>query len=38
MVRNGFSSITQDSSRFEQTFSDDEGKSLETNWIMTFTR
>ena len=38
MVRNGFSSITPDSSRFEQAFSDDAGKTWETNWIMTFTR
>lgn len=38
MVRNGFSSITPDSSRFEQAFSDDQEKTWETNWIMTFTR
>lgn len=37
-VRNGFSDITPNSSRFEQAFSDDGGKSWETNWIMTFTR
>jgi hypothetical protein len=28
--------ITPDSARFEQTFSDDEGKTWETNWVMTF--
>jgi hypothetical protein len=38
MARNGFSAITQNSSRFEQAFSDDAGKTWETNWIMTFTR
>lgn len=38
MERNGFSAITPDSSRFEQAFSDDAGKTWETNWIMTFTR
>jgi hypothetical protein len=38
MDRNGFSDITRDSSRFEQAFSDDAGKTWETNWIMTFTR
>jgi hypothetical protein len=38
MVRNGFSAITPSSSRFEQAFSDDAGKTWETNWIMTFTR
>lgn len=37
-VRNGFSEITPDSSRFEQAFSDDGGNTWETNWIMTFTR
>jgi hypothetical protein len=37
-VRNGFSNITRDSSRFEQAFSDDGGKTWETNWIMTFIR
>jgi hypothetical protein len=37
-VRNGFSQITPDSSRFEQAFSADGGKTWETNWIMTFTR
>lgn len=37
-VRNSFTGITPDSSRFEQAFSDDGGRSWETNWIMTFTR
>jgi hypothetical protein len=37
-VRNGFTGITSNSSRFEQSFSDDGGKTWETNWIMTFTR
>jgi len=37
-VRNGFSDITLDSSRFEQAFSDDGGKTWETNWVMTFIR
>jgi hypothetical protein len=38
MVRNGFSAITPNSSHFEQAFSDDGGKTWETNWIMTFNR
>jgi hypothetical protein len=38
MARNGFSAITPNSSRFEQAFSDDAGKTWEANWIMTFTR
>ncbi len=38
MDRNGFSAITPNSSRFEQAFSDDAGKTWETNWIMTFNR
>lgn len=38
LVRNGFSNITPSSSRFEQAFSADGGKTWETNWIMTFTR
>jgi hypothetical protein len=38
LSRNGFSAIKQDSSRFEQAFSDDGGKTWETNWIMTFSR
>jgi len=37
-VRNGFADITPNSSRFEQSFSDDGGRTWETNWIMTFTR
>ena len=37
-VRNSFSDITPDSSRFEQAFSDDGGKTWEVNWVMTFTR
>ena len=37
-VRNGFSDITPTSSRFEQAFSADGGKTWETNWVMTFTR
>lgn len=37
-VRNSFFDITPDSSRFEQAFSDDGGKTWETNWVMTFTR
>ena len=38
LSRNGFSDITPNSSRFEQAFSADYGKTWETNWIMTFTR
>jgi hypothetical protein len=38
MARNGFSAITPNSSRFEQAFSNDAGKTWETNWIMTFNR
>lgn len=37
-VRNGFSKIAPDSSSFEQAFSDDGGKTWETNWVMTFRR
>jgi hypothetical protein len=37
-VRNGFSAITDNASRFEQAFSADGGKTWETNWIMTFER
>jgi len=38
LVRNGFSNIARNSSRFEQAFSADGGKTWETNWVMTFTR
>jgi hypothetical protein len=38
LTRNGFSDITPNSSRFEQAFSADGGKTWETNWVMTFTR
>ena len=38
MARNGFSAITPSSSQFEQAFSDDAGKTWETNWIMNFNR
>ena len=37
-VRNGFQNITKDSSRFEQAFSPDGGKTWETNWVMEFVR
>jgi len=37
-ARNSFSDITPGSSRFEQAFSNDGGKTWETNWVMTFTR
>jgi hypothetical protein len=37
-ARNSFSDITSNSSRFEQAFSNDGGKTWETNWVMTFTR
>jgi hypothetical protein len=37
-ARNSFSDITPNSSRFEQAFSTDGGKTWETNWVMTFTR
>jgi hypothetical protein len=30
--------VALDSARFEQTFSDDEGKTWETDWVMTFKR
>jgi hypothetical protein len=36
LVRNSFSDITPTSSRFEQAFSDDYGRTWETNWVMTF--
>jgi hypothetical protein len=38
LARNSFSNITPNSSRFEQAFSNDGGKTWEANWIMTFTR
>jgi hypothetical protein len=37
-VRNGFYDIKANSSRFEQAFSADGGKTWEANWIMTFDR
>jgi hypothetical protein len=37
-VRNRFTGITSNSSRFEQSFSGDGGETWETNWIMTFAR
>jgi hypothetical protein len=38
LVRNTFSDITPDSSRFEQAYSTDGGRTWEANWIMTFAR
>lgn len=38
LVRNGFSDITPMYSCFEQAFSDDGGKTWETNWVMTMSR
>jgi hypothetical protein len=38
LARNGFYDVTPNSSRFEQAFSDDGGKTWETNWMMTFKR
>ena len=38
LARNSFSDITLNSSRFEQAFSDNGGKTWETNWVMTFMR
>jgi hypothetical protein len=38
MVRDVFSAITTNSHHFEQSFSTDEGKTWETNWIATLTR
>ncbi len=37
-VRNSFSDIGPNSSRFEQAFSDDGAGTWEANWVMTFTR
>jgi hypothetical protein len=36
LARNGFSDITPNACRFEQAFSEDGGKTWETNWVMTF--
>jgi hypothetical protein len=38
LVRNTFSDIRPDSSRFEQAYSLDGGRTWEANWIMTFAR
>jgi len=38
LVRNVFSEITANSCRFEQSFSDDGGKTWEVNWVATDTR
>lgn len=38
LVRNVFFHITPNSSRFEQAYSDDGGKTWQANWVMTFTR
>jgi hypothetical protein len=38
LLRNTFSKITSTSSRFEQAFSNDYGRTWETNWVMTFTK
>ena len=38
LVRNTFSDITADSSRFEQAYSANGGRTWEANWIMTFAR
>jgi hypothetical protein len=38
LVRNVWSDITPNSCRFEQSFSNDGGKTWEPNWITTFTR
>lgn len=38
LSRNSFLDITPTSTRFEQAFSADGGRTWETNWVMTFTR
>jgi hypothetical protein len=38
LTRNTFSDMSPDFAHFEQAFSDDGGRSWETNWIMTFTQ
>ncbi len=38
LVRFVWSGITQNTARWEQAFSPDDGKTWETNWIMTMTR
>jgi len=38
LVRNTFSDIAPDFSRFEQAYSSDGGRTWEANWIMTFAR
>lgn len=38
MVRFIWSDITLNSSRWQQAFSEDAGKSWETNWVMDFKR
>lgn len=38
LVRFIFSSVSPDSGRSEQAFSEDGGKTWETNWINTYTR
>ena len=38
VVRYTWSRVTTPTPRWEQAFSDDEGETWETNWIMDFTR
>jgi hypothetical protein len=38
LVRQIYSDIASDSYCFEQAFSEDGGRTWETNWVMTFTR